>query len=112
MEYSKQAQGSNETEICRFFSLLPFLNDMEHCVKRMAEVLYAKAYYRALYDEALAKVMAEIDGSMVDIGHLSQDPAAQIGMIRNFIGSASFFASLNDRLPSKHSTAKSDGGKI
>lgn len=112
MEHSKQAHDSNETEPSLYSSVLPYLDVMEHAVKRMAEVLYAKAYFRALYDEAFAKVMTEIGGAMMNIEHLSHDPTAQIGLIRNFIRSTSFAARLDAKLPLKQSKPKSCDRKI
>lgn len=112
MEYTKPTRGGSEDEHSEYSSLLPYLDVMEHAVKRMAEVLYAKTYFRAVYDEAFAKVMAEIGGAMMNIEHLSHDPERQVGLIRNFIHSASFLNRLDAKLPAKQSKTKSGDGKI
>lgn len=112
MQHSTQAQNSSKTVPCRYPSVLPYLDVMEHSVKRMAEVMYAKDYYRALYDEAFVKVMTEIGETMIEIEHLSNDPASQISLIRNFVCSASLAAKLNVKLPAKHLKETSVSGKI
>lgn len=112
MEYTKKAQNSNKNNACQYLPLLPYLDVMEHSAKRMDEVLYAKAYYRVLYDDAFTKVMAEIGGVLINIEHLSRDPTTQIEIIRKFIRSASLAASLDAKLTAKNLKAKNFEKKI
>jgi hypothetical protein len=65
------------------------LDVMENAVKRMREVIYAKPYFSGLYDDALARVEADLGDGFRIMRGLNLDPEDVIRLGRLQIESLS-----------------------